>query len=105
MISRKWTLLIISVIGNSGRLRFNQILRALPGMSPKTLSERLKSLEELGLIKRIVYPEKPPRVEYSLTRRGEGLMRAIRPLLEWVVSEEAGYEDSPCVQLLRSLKE
>jgi len=69
IISGKWTLLIIRDLA-SGVKRFNQLERSLHGISPKTLSERLRSLEEEGIVYRQTFAEVPPRVEYSLTEKG-----------------------------------
>ncbi|MFX1239407.1 MAG: winged helix-turn-helix transcriptional regulator [Promethearchaeota archaeon] len=84
IISKKWALVIIGTISNLGRLRFNQILKNLIGISPKTLVDRLKELEEAGLVKREAFPEIPPRVEYTLTKDGMEVRDAIIPLMEWV---------------------
>jgi DNA-binding HxlR family transcriptional regulator len=72
IISGKWTLLIIRDLV-TGVKRFNQLERSLQGISPKTLSERLRSLEEDGIILRQTFAEVPPRVEYSLTEKGRDL--------------------------------
>lgn len=82
-LSKKWTISIITTIGNFRRLRFNDILSRVEGVAGKTLAERLKELEALQLVKRTIYKEIPPRVEYELTQRGEKLMKAIVPLIEW----------------------
>jgi DNA-binding HxlR family transcriptional regulator len=76
IISGKWTLLIIRDLA-SGVKRFNQLERSLQGISPKTLSERLRSLEDEGIVLRQTYPEVPPRVEYSLTEKGQDLVSVI----------------------------
>ena len=76
IISGKWTLLIIRDLV-SGVKRFNQLERSLQGISPKTLSERLRSLEEEGIIIRQVFAEVPTRVEYSLTEKGYDLVCVI----------------------------
>ncbi len=76
IISGKWTLLIIRDLA-SGVWRFNQLERSLHGISPKTLSERLRSLEEEGIILRQTFAEVPPRVEYSLTEKGHDLVNVI----------------------------
>jgi DNA-binding HxlR family transcriptional regulator len=76
IISGKWTLLIIRDLA-SGVKRFNQLERSLQGISPKTLSERLRSLEEEGIIVRQTFAEVPPRVEYSLTEKGRDLVDVI----------------------------
>jgi DNA-binding HxlR family transcriptional regulator len=76
IISGKWTLLIIRDLA-SGVKRFNQLERSLHGISPKTLSERLRSLEEEGIISRQTFAEVPPRVEYTLTEKGLDLVHVI----------------------------
>jgi DNA-binding HxlR family transcriptional regulator len=79
IISGKWTLLIIRDLA-SGVKRFNQLERSLHGISPKTLSERLRSLEEEGIIFRQTFAEVPPRVEYSLTEKGLDLVDVIESM-------------------------
>ncbi len=79
IISGKWTLLIIRDLA-SGVKRFNQLERSLHGISPKTLSERLRSLEEEGIILRQTFAEVPPRVEYSLTEKGSDLVHVIESM-------------------------
>ncbi|HEY0754625.1 MAG TPA: helix-turn-helix domain-containing protein [Ktedonobacteraceae bacterium] len=76
IISGKWTLLIIRDLA-AGVKRFNQLERSLQGISPKTLSERLRSLEEEGVILRQTFAEVPPRVEYSLTEKGHDLVALV----------------------------
>ena len=82
-ISKKWTISIITTIGNFKKLRFNNILSRVDGITGKTLAERLKELEILKIVKRTSFKEIPPRVEYELTPKGARLMRAIVPLIEW----------------------
>lgn len=82
-LSKKWTISIITTIGNFKKLRFNDILSRVEGITGKTLAERLKELEKLQIVKRTIYKEIPPRVEYELTSKGEKLMKAIVPLIEW----------------------
>ena len=79
IISGKWTLLIIRDLA-SGVKRFHQLERSLHGISPKTLSERLRSLEEEGIILRRTFAEVPPRVEYSLTEKGQDLVTVIESM-------------------------
>jgi DNA-binding HxlR family transcriptional regulator len=83
VISRKWALQIIGVIGNHGKLRFNEIMEKLSKISPKALTDRLRELEATGLVKREIFAEIPPRVEYSLTRDGLELRKLIIPLMKW----------------------
>jgi DNA-binding HxlR family transcriptional regulator len=77
VISGKWTLLVIRDLA-AGSSRFCELERSLEGISPRTLSLRLRALEEEGIIERHTFPEVPPRVEYALTRKGEALV----PLIE-----------------------
>jgi DNA-binding HxlR family transcriptional regulator len=86
VISKKWALLIINALGNCERLRFNKLMEALSGISPKTLSDTLKDLQAEGLINRESFAEIPPRVEYSLTEDGAELRKRIIPLLEWTAN-------------------
>ncbi|MEM2923670.1 MAG: helix-turn-helix domain-containing protein [Candidatus Nitrosocaldus sp.] len=88
IISKKWSLLIINEIGNHGKLRFNDLMRELKPISPKTLADLLKELHNAGLIDRHVYNEIPPRVEYTLTNEGKSLREAIIPLLRWAIEKE-----------------
>ncbi len=87
-ISKKWTLQIIAIIGNHKNIRYNEIKGKLGDISPKTLADRLKELEKGGLIERKTFAEIPPRVEYSLTKDGEELRKAIMPLMEWTYSRK-----------------
>ena len=77
IISGKWTLLVIRDLAEENR-RFCELERSLEGISPRTLSLRLRCLEENGIVERHTYPEVPPRVEYALTDKGEALV----PLIE-----------------------
>jgi DNA-binding HxlR family transcriptional regulator len=98
-ISKKWSLLIINRLGIRGRLRFNDLMDELAGISPKTLSDTLKELQEENLVGRESFPEVPPRVEYFLTEEGRGLRQAIVPLLEWASqrdSRKAASRAIPC---------
>ncbi|EST13310.1 winged helix-turn-helix transcriptional regulator [Sporolactobacillus laevolacticus] len=73
LIGTKWSFLIIRELMIDGTLRYNQILKNLEGISPRTLSAKLKLLEESKIISKRVYAEVPPRVEYSLTDFGKKL--------------------------------
>ncbi|WP_292486196.1 helix-turn-helix domain-containing protein [Methanohalobium sp.] len=83
VISKKWALLIIATIGNNEKIRYNEIMENLVDISPKTLADRLKELENFGLIKRETFGEIPLRVEYSLTQDGIELRDSMIPLMEW----------------------
>jgi len=82
-IGKKWTLLVVNAIGNHGRLRFSRMMEELKGISPTTLSDTLQELQREELIMRESFAEIPPRVEYSLTKDGAQLRKAILPLLTW----------------------
>ena len=77
VVCGKWTLLLVRDLAE-GRSRFCELERSLAGISPRTLSLRLRALEEEGIVERHTYPEVPPRVEYSLTDKG----RALLPIVE-----------------------
>jgi DNA-binding HxlR family transcriptional regulator len=77
VVCGKWTLLLIRDLAD-GRTRFCELERSLSGISPRTLSLRLRALEEEGIVDRHTFPEVPPRVEYSLTEKG----RALLPIIE-----------------------
>jgi DNA-binding HxlR family transcriptional regulator len=76
IVSGKWTLLIIRDLAVDTR-RFCQLERSLQGISPKTLSDRLHALEREGIVHRQTFGEVPPRVEYSLTEKGQALAEVI----------------------------
>jgi DNA-binding HxlR family transcriptional regulator len=88
VIAKKWALLIVNAIGNSGKLRFNNLMGELGCVSPKTLSDTLKDLQKEGLITRESFSEIPPRVEYSLTHDGVELRKSIMPLIEWAATRD-----------------
>ncbi|MDQ0192435.1 winged helix-turn-helix transcriptional regulator [Paenibacillus wynnii] len=73
VIATKWTFLIIRDLLIEGTMRFSDLLRSMDGISPKTLSLRLKDLESQDILKRTIYAEVPPRVEYTLTEKGRRL--------------------------------
>ncbi|UGT70612.1 helix-turn-helix transcriptional regulator [Nocardia gipuzkoensis] len=82
VVGGKWKMHLMWVLG-TGPQRFGQIRRLLDGVSEKVLAENLRQLESSGVVHREVYPEVPPRVEYSLTPLGKELAVALRPLEEW----------------------
>jgi DNA-binding HxlR family transcriptional regulator len=86
LVGKKWTMCAIVTLGNRPGIRFNALMEALSGISPRTLSETLKALEREGLAERTAYPEIPPRVEYRLTPEGLRLREAVRPLMEYAAA-------------------
>jgi DNA-binding HxlR family transcriptional regulator len=87
-IAKKWAILVISIIGHHGTIRFGEIQQRLAGISPKTLTDVLKDLQAEHLIHREAFPEIPPRVEYSLTEDGEKLCEAVLPLIRWAEARD-----------------
>jgi DNA-binding HxlR family transcriptional regulator len=90
IIATKWTPLIVHDLSEGPR-RFMQLEHACPGISPRTLSERLDMLEQQGVLIRRSYPESPPRVEYELTEKGRALLPIIREMRKfghaWMIHE------------------
>jgi DNA-binding HxlR family transcriptional regulator len=82
VVGGKWKLHLMWALSASPQ-RFGEIRRLLTGVSEKVLSENLRQLEASGVVHREIYPEIPPRVEYSLTPLGEELAVALRPLENW----------------------
>lgn len=82
ILGGKWTAILLHHIFE-GTIRFGELERAMDGISPKTLSLRLKQLEEEGIIKRTVFPEVPLHVEYTLTRKGRSLQEVFDAMDEW----------------------
>ena len=82
IVCGKWTLLVIRDLAD-GRQRFGELERSLEGISPRTLSLRLRSLEEEGIVARQTFPEVPPRVEYELTEKGRALVPIIESMREY----------------------
>lgn len=92
IIGTKWTALIVHDLSEGSR-RFSELERACPGISPRTLSERLDTLERLDLVARKSFPESPPRVEYTLTEKGHALLPIIAAMSTfghaWLVGDDA----------------
>ena len=86
MIARfgnKWALLVILILSENKVLRFSELKKMIPDVSSRMLSSTLRTLEADGLVSRKVYPEVPPKVEYSLTETGLSLVPFIVQLTEW----------------------
>ncbi|MDO5846123.1 MAG: helix-turn-helix domain-containing protein [Methanocorpusculum sp.] len=94
-ISKKWALMIIAVVGNSGSAGFNELKRSLCNVSSKTLSSTLRELEEQNLIERRVMDTAPPTVKYYLTVSGWELRELLIPLLAWIM-KNGGHEEEGC---------
>ncbi|MFG3523694.1 winged helix-turn-helix transcriptional regulator [Nocardia nova] len=93
VVGGKWKLHLMWVLGE-GPQRFGRIRAMLPGVSEKVLTENLRHLESHGVVRREVFPEIPPRVEYSLTPSGIDLAAALRPLEQWGERRRDGLLDT-----------
>lgn len=83
--SGKWSMLILCILAENDAIRFNQLSRAIPDISPKMLTANLRTLEEEKLVTRHIFPEIPPRVEYSLTPKGKTLIPILHNLITWAL--------------------
>ena len=92
IVCGKWTLLLVRDL-SEGNSRFCELERSLEGISPRTLSLRLRALEEEGIVTRRTFPEVPPRVEYDLTEKGRALVPIIESMrsygTEWLGADGA----------------
>lgn len=79
----KWSVLVLMLLEEAHVLRFNEIFGYIQTISQKMLAVTLKSLESDGLVKRTVYPQIPPKVEYELTERGRSLLPHLHQLVSW----------------------
>ena len=82
LIGNKWKMLILRNL-MSHPWRFNEMLRSIPGISQKVLTDNLRALESDGIITRTVFPEVPPRVEYALSVLGESMRPIIKAMETW----------------------
>jgi len=90
-IGDKWTLLIVTTL-DSGRMRYTELQRHMPGVSQRMLSLSLRNLERDGLVSRTAYAEVPPRVEYELTPMGRSLIKPALALATWAMEHNATIE-------------
>ena len=82
MIGGKWKALILDQL-TDGRLRFGELQRRMPKITPKMLTQQLRELEDDGLVERHVYPVVPPRVEYELTAFGKTVLPILTAMCDW----------------------
>jgi len=101
ILSGRWTIEILYHL-NKGTLRFGELRRVLPGITQHMLSARLRELEAEGLVRREIFAEVPPRVEYSLTPRARRLRQVFAELLRWAI-EEYGTKQTIADQSSRAL--
>lgn len=93
-IGDKWSVLVLLALEGGGVLRFNEIHKFLETISQKMLTVTLKTLEADGLVKRTVYPQIPPKVEYELTDRGKTLLPHLHGLVLWANENMSEIKDS-----------
>ena len=98
IVCGKWTLLLVRELAD-GHSRFCELERSLAGISPRTLSLRLRALEEQAIVERHTFPEVPPRVEYALTEKGRALLPIIDDMRtygeSWLSGDEPAAEGAP----------
>ncbi len=82
-IGDKWTVMVVGILSRGGTMRFNELKRAIDGVSQRMLTLTLRNLERDGLVTRTIYPEIPPRVEYALTGLGDTLKMPMDTLWDW----------------------
>ncbi|GGD86616.1 winged helix-turn-helix transcriptional regulator [Paenibacillus nasutitermitis] len=83
IINGKWKAIIVLHLLYGGTKRFSELKRLVPSITPKMLTSQLRELEEQQIIQRVVYPEIPPRVEYSITEYGHSLKQVLLMLHQW----------------------
>lgn len=93
VIEGRWKMLILFQLFADGTRRYSELERAIPAVSQKMLGQQLRELERDGVVARKVYPEVPPRVEYSLTPLGDALCPALDQLLQWAMRRRAEAPD------------
>ncbi len=86
LIGGKWKLIILQILIFKGTKRFSELKRAIDGVTQTMLTSQLRALEADGLVSRKVYPEVPPRVEYSATERAMALTKMFREMHDWWVA-------------------
>ncbi|MGC8515909.1 MAG: winged helix-turn-helix transcriptional regulator [Thermoplasmata archaeon] len=96
ILGKKWVIFVLNGIGTHGKVRFGELYKELKGVSPSTLSWILKELTDRNILKREIFPEIPPRVEYALTETGVELRNSIIPLLKWAAKYDNEGNDPNC---------
>ena len=89
ILEGRWKLTILFHLFGGKLMRFSDLERAIPAISQKMLIQQLRQMERDGIIQRTVYPQVPPKVEYRLTKWGQGLCPALDRLLKWIESRTA----------------
>ncbi len=92
LVGKKWSIQLINVLSDGKKVRYNDLRELLhrgwkkDKISDATLSARLTELSEEGILEREIFPKIPPKVEYSLSEKGEKLSQALKPLIDWTIS-------------------
>jgi len=84
-MSDKWSLLVLYTLSTNTKMRYKDLMSAIPDVSQKMLTSTLKHLEEENLLIREAYAEIPPRVEYSLTEMGKSFMPVVQMMIDWAL--------------------
>ena len=90
VLEGRWKLVILFHLFGGKLLRFSDLERSIPAISQKMLIQQLRRMENDGIVRRIVHPQVPPKVEYGLTDWGQALCPALDALLQWAVARDAG---------------
>ena len=88
-ITSKWAILLMMILGEAGTLRYSELQKIIPDISPKVLSSTLKTLAAYGLVERTIYPTVPPKVEYTITAEGRSLVVILADLTRWASNHQA----------------
>jgi DNA-binding HxlR family transcriptional regulator len=92
-VGDKWSVQIVALLGD-GAMRFSELRRSIEGISQRMLTLTLRNLERDGLVRRTVFPEVPPRVDYELTRLGKTLLEPIQGLAEWAAEHRSSIQEA-----------
>lgn len=92
-VGDKWSIIIMMILCVKRTLRFNELKTQVVGISQKVLTSTLKNLEANGFVERKMYPQIPPRVEYSITQLGDGFLQQLTVMLEWACSNLGTIEE------------
>ena len=102
LIGGKWKALILWHLGDK-TLRYSEMRKVIPNVTPKMLTQQLRELEDSGLVKRLIYTQIPPKVEYSLTKAGQSLLPILDTMCKWGQNYANEYEQT--MQELKLAKE
>ena len=94
LMGNRWTVLVLGVLSKQKTLRYNELQRAVEGISQRMLTLTLKKLEENGFVKRTIFPVVPPRVDYELTPLGRTLVEPLKALLDWTRENRAAMAEA-----------